>query len=156
MYQFLLGEKSIAFYGGHEFSGFTQIVSKLKNGKFKINFRLDLALVKEKFQERIEYFLEKYILNKKYQKQFILQRNEILIIDNFRCLHGRTNIFDKSDKRHLRRIWIWDCLHNEEIQPLREMNNILYNSEISMYYSNYAPIGLNENLRSDLNRGLKT
>jgi len=80
------------------------------NNRIIMRFRYDEATyVMPNKAQALNTFYEEFIKNSKYKKNVSLQSGDVIIIDNYRMLHGReafTDGADSSEKRVLRRIWI--------------------------------------------------
>ena len=120
---------------------------------WRIRFRSDkMVYGSEQSVEALKRFIKNYTLNEKYYKYLSLKSGQILIIDNFRILHGR-EAFTESDnikKRSIRRIWI-----NEF--PTRNYFNILENVEEHRVFKNYNDYKIisNQFKNNTLNLGIK-
>ena len=85
---------------------FEQISAKTWRIRWRYDFTL---LVEQSAGDALKLFYSKYISNPKYQKRFYLQPGEILVVDNFRVIHGREAFKNRPEKpRLLRRVWIAD------------------------------------------------
>lgn len=73
------------------------------NGERKFYFSYWLVKEKDKQNPSLQHFQE--LLNNSEFVQLRLKPNDILIVDNHRIFHGRTEIIGSQD-RHLRRYWI--------------------------------------------------
>ncbi|PSB02098.1 TauD/TfdA family dioxygenase [Merismopedia glauca] len=82
------------------------IFSFNKNGELQIAFRCDQTAQITVKPEAVEVFVQikQFVENPAHQLRFKLEPHQILILDNTRMLHGRTE-FDESEPRFLNRLW---------------------------------------------------
>ncbi|MEQ8996223.1 MAG: TauD/TfdA family dioxygenase [Coleofasciculus sp. B1-GNL1-01] len=84
----------------------TRAVFEYKNGRVQMAFRSDHAariLVKPQ-AVKLFNLIKDFISNPQHQTILKLKRNQILILDNTKVLHGRTS-FKRTEKRKINRIW---------------------------------------------------
>ena len=87
------------------------VYERLSAHRFRIRFRSDEALyVSPSAYEAVQYLYDYYIHNPAYQQPIDLEAGQILILDNFRVLHGREGfeVDDGEKERFFRRTWILD------------------------------------------------
>ena len=80
------------------------IVAPIIDNNYQFRYRNEIIDTKSCIPDEISAinFFQKMIDDGKLTKKFFLHRGEILLLDNKRFLHARTDIFDK--KRHLKRV----------------------------------------------------
>lgn len=101
------------------------IFRRMANRRYAVRFSYDRDfIVHPQMQKVYERFNNQYINNATFSSDHNLKKNQILIIDNQRMLHGRTTVMGQ---RHLRRLWICDPMHTH--QMVAPPGNIYYESE---------------------------
>ena len=111
----------------------SSVFEPISSETWRIRWRYDFTtLVEESAGDAIKLFHSKYISNPKYQKRFSLQPGEILIVDNFRVLHGRDAFKNRPEKpRLLYSTWIADT-EKVFINPLAQVKH-------QQVYEQYEP-----------------
>jgi len=107
----LLIPGNVSFCRDDHLAMHVSIFEQVSINRFRIRMRSDEALfVKTNAVTAVRQFIEKYIANPVYQQHIQLQAGEILILDNFRSLHGRDSFSSSNNgqKRLFRRTWIFD------------------------------------------------
>lgn len=102
----------------------SSVFERISSETWRIRWRYDFTiLVEDSAGDAIKLFHSKYISNPKYQKRFYLQPGEILIVDNFRLLHGRDAFKNHPEKpRLLQSAWIADT-EKVFINPLAQLKH---------------------------------
>lgn len=82
------------------------------SGRYRIRFRFDFTTYAPEWAiPSLERFVSKYYSNPIYRTYISLRENQILVLDNFRMLHGRPSfppVNGHGSRRFLRRLWISD------------------------------------------------
>ena len=107
------------FFGGDQVALDFPLFERLAVDRYRIRFRLDLALAKSENAASIRFLIDKFFLSPRFQTRRHLESNEIIVVDNSRIVHGRDGISLEGTEgaRLLRRAWIWDE-HNAEVEAL--------------------------------------
>lgn len=101
------------------------VFSELANQNFMFRFRAGPRIAQaysdnsSQIVADFQAFCSNYAFNPAYELRFMLSEGHILVVDNFRMLHGRTP-FDTGGgqkHRHLTRVWIADHLHRNRLNP---------------------------------------
>jgi hypothetical protein len=95
------------------------VFQTLRDGTMMLRFRYDgTAYVADWAQEAFHALQNDYFANPRYRSSFTLSPGQILVVDNYRMLHGR-DAFSSSTSgkvRSMRRIWLahdrLEVLHN--------------------------------------------
>lgn len=86
------------------------VYERLTANRWRVRFRCDEMLYPSDWaNEAIQHLHTHYLSNESYQKRIDLQEGQILLLDNFRVLHGREafSVAGEQD-RFLRRTWVHD------------------------------------------------
>lgn len=101
------------------------------SGRFSIRFSYDQDLYAPSWAKHdLNLFNQKYILDPTFVKTFPLSSRQILVIDNHRHLHGRTEV---KGERLFRRIWVQDEACSSHLFSLQQDNVPYYGSTINMF-----------------------
>jgi alpha-ketoglutarate-dependent taurine dioxygenase len=86
------------------------IYERLSADRWRIRFRCDETLYfPESTASAVQHFYKHYITKDKYQQQIKLEEGQILLVDNFRVLHGRESFSSSAEhNRFFRRTWVQD------------------------------------------------
>ncbi len=85
------------------------VFEALDDGTIMLRFRYDAAAyVAEWAVDAFHLLQQRYFSNPRYQAEFKLTSRQVLLIDNYRMLHGRAAFSngDSGRTRSLRRIWV--------------------------------------------------
>jgi hypothetical protein len=85
------------------------VFEELDDGTIMLRFRYDAAAYLADWAvEAFHSLQENYFANPKYQSRLNLAKGQIIVIDNYRMLHGRDSFSNGSagQERKLRRIWL--------------------------------------------------
>jgi len=85
------------------------VFEELNDGAIMLRFRYDAAAyVADWAIEAFHGLQQNYFANAKYQSRLDLMKGQIIVIDNYRMLHGRDSFSngDAGQERKLRRIWL--------------------------------------------------
>ncbi len=85
------------------------VFETLQDGTTMLRFRYDsAAYVADWALDAFHAVQKEYFANPRYQRQLKLTRGQVLLIDNYRMLHGRDAFSAKpaEEKRSLRRLWL--------------------------------------------------
>lgn len=138
--------------------------------RLRVRFRNDDALFYPLWAQEAIQHLQTYVMNEKYRKRIELKEGQILILDNFRILHGRdtfdTESAESSEQSRLfRRAWVhyeneYNILVNFSSKPshCRAFDRYVPYSVMESSPSNITPhsgigIGLPNHLRMAMNSG---
>jgi hypothetical protein len=116
------------------------LFKKVGKSAFAVRFRSDeMTYVQHWAFPSISHLQKNYLRNEKYTVRLRLERNQILIVDNTRMLHGREDIPASPEnlKRHLRRAWIAD--DNRSI--LLNFTDRAYSHRAFQGYEQYGTVG---------------
>lgn len=98
------------------------VFSTLSNANICIRFREDYILQEtfcshvEACEDAMHYLMDECLTHDDCRLEFMLDVGDILIVDNFRMLHGRSNFaVVKGHHRHLRRAWVLDEYHLQRL-----------------------------------------
>ncbi len=121
------------------------VFTQLPSGNFAIRFSYDQDLyIPIQALENIVLFNNNYVLNPAFTTSFSLAEKQILVLDNYRCLHGRTAV---KGERLFRRIWVCDEDLVVRMHRPPEAETVAYytsskgSQEALERYQDYAPIG---------------
>ena len=85
------------------------VFEELEDGTVMLRFRYDAAAyVADWANDAFHCLQQDYFANPKYQDRFSLAKGQVIIIDNYRMLHGRDSFTNGSSgqERKLRRVWL--------------------------------------------------
>lgn len=97
------------------------VYERLSAERWRIRFRSDEALYSAEWAVMaIQHLYDHYLTNDKYQQKIVLEEGQILVVDNFRMLHGR-EAFSTTEKlnRFFRRTWVQDNSHTRVLYNFR-------------------------------------
>lgn len=127
------------------------VFAKLPSGNLALRFSYDQDLyIPIQSLENIVLFNNNYVLNPAFTSSFSLKEKQILVLDNYRCLHGRTAV---KGERLFRRIWVCDEEIVVRMHRPSEAETVAYytsskgSQEALERYQDYAPI-------DDANKGV--
>lgn len=111
-------------------------------GKCRIRYRYDEKMLCSDWSlDAVRFFHKNYISNPKYQIIVPLKERQILVLDNFRVLHGRRPFTVKGDDplavRKLHRLWIFD---DDDIALTPVDGEIIESRRCMDPFFNYRPI----------------
>lgn len=106
----LMRKGSISICRDEQMAMNQSIFERITLDKWRIRFRSDRMSFSPPWAiEGVKEFVKDYVLNTKFHNQIKLKTNQVLLIDNFRMLHGRLPFeLINAENRHLRRVWIFD------------------------------------------------
>ena len=86
------------------------VYERLSVDRWRLRFRCDETVyLSEWAYDAIQHLHDYYLSSAQYQQHFDLQEGQILLLDNFRVLHGREAFsLDAEHNRFFRRAWIQD------------------------------------------------
>lgn len=85
------------------------VFEELNDGTIMLRFRYDAAAyVADWAIEAFHGLQQNYFANAKYQSRLDLMKGQIIVIDNYRMLHGRDSFSNGNvgEERKLRRVWL--------------------------------------------------
>ena len=85
------------------------VFEELADGTVMMRFRYDsAAYVADWAVEAFHNLQQNYFANPKYQDRLTLQAGQVIVIDNYRMLHGRDSFSNGAagQERRLRRVWL--------------------------------------------------
>ncbi|MGE5203762.1 MAG: TauD/TfdA family dioxygenase [Acidobacteriota bacterium] len=85
------------------------VFEELQDGTIMLRFRYDAAAYVADWAVEAFHDLQKnYFANPKYQGRLTLKQGQVIVIDNYRMLHGRDSFSNgqSGQERRLRRIWL--------------------------------------------------
>ncbi|MCW1967732.1 MAG: TauD/TfdA family dioxygenase [Anaerolineae bacterium] len=133
------------------------VYRKLSNGNFGVRFRFDQAVYCPTWSfESMKSVHKNYHHNEKFRQYVPLRQKEILIVDNWRVLHGREKIFGMN--RRFRRMWVSANPHemlNAENRPRmhRAINHLAAYCDVPTMFTNLfvdIKFGIKLNLSNQL------
>ncbi|NET04268.1 MAG: TauD/TfdA family dioxygenase [Symploca sp. SIO2B6] len=105
--------RTISHCAEKHFSSYSPLFEQLSEGRWRVRLRTDLMYIEPWAYSSVKHVIENYLHNPKVRKLHLLKEGQILIVDNYRMLHGRNEItFDVDDinkSRLLHKAWIWDA-----------------------------------------------
>lgn len=105
--------RSVSHCAGVHFSTYSPLFEKLSDEQWRVRLRTDLMYIEPWAYASVKYVVENYLFNPKVRKLHFLAEGQILIIDNYRMLHGRdaiiTDSADLNQSRLFNKAWIWDA-----------------------------------------------
>lgn len=131
----------VSFYRDDQMAVDVAVFEWMAARRLRVRFRSDDALLYPTWAEpAIQELYHNYLMNEKYQKRIDLKEGQILILDNFRVLHGRESFEDTSSAstRYFRRSWI----HYENAAAM--MTNFLKLNRQCRAFERYAYYGVIE------------
>jgi hypothetical protein len=107
------------------------VLKKMHSGRFSLRFSYDQDLYAPTWAKKsLDFFNKHYVSNPAFATFLSLSAKQILILDNHRYLHGRTEI---NGERLFRRIWVQD-------ESLSTTMHLLQKKNVPYYTSNKNPI----------------
>lgn len=105
----LFSSGCIAFFRDDLFSLDPPVFQIVSSSELRIRFRFDSQIYTPAWSRDAVLILhECYHMNPKYILNVSLMSGQVLIMDNFRVLHGRTAFTDEKSLRRTRKAWIFD------------------------------------------------
>ena len=98
------------------------VFEQLDDGTVMLRFRYDsTAYLADWAVDAFHSLQQNYFMNPKYQIRFTLAKGQIIVIDNYRMLHGRDSFSNGNpgQERKLRRVW----LAHDRLSVLRNAAN---------------------------------
>jgi Taurine catabolism dioxygenase TauD, TfdA family len=121
----LLSPGCVSFCRDDQMALDVAVYERLSPDRWRVRFRCDEALyVSDWANSAVQFFYHRYILNQSYQRRIHLTEGQILVVDNFRVLHGRDSFGaqDEASDRYFRRVWVLDESDTSWLVNFQEQN----------------------------------
>lgn len=106
----LLSQGCVSFCRDDHMALDSPVYERLSADRWRVRFRCDATLYAAEWAyEAIQHLYHHYLANHKYRQMIDLQEGQILLLDNFRVLHGREAFTGTEEhNRFFRRVWVCD------------------------------------------------
>jgi alpha-ketoglutarate-dependent taurine dioxygenase len=103
--------RTVSYCAGQDFSTYSPLFEKLPSSRWQVRFRSDLMYIEPWAYNSVKHVVQNYLFNPKFRKLHYLSEGQILIMDNYRVLHGRGEIISENFEQSqlLNQTWIWDA-----------------------------------------------
>lgn len=144
--------RTVSICANRHFSTHCPIFEKISEEKWRLRFRSDLMYIDPAAYSSVKYLVDNYFLNPKFRKHHLLTKGQIIVLDNFRVLHGRDEIISNrvDGVRLLNKTWIF----NNEIEPLSPFKDSLPDSKTFDAYNVHIPLDIKSKKLRDLKTGI--
>jgi hypothetical protein len=115
------------------------VFRELPSGNYSVRFSYDKDLhVPSWAKNDVNLFNQHYVLNPLFATFLLLKEKEILIMDNYRLLHGRTEV---KGERLFRRVWVQDESLSTPMETLQDeaVPHFGSQSSLAQAMSQYQP-----------------
>jgi alpha-ketoglutarate-dependent taurine dioxygenase len=101
------------------------VYERLSVERWRIRFRCDEALYPAEWATiAVQHLYDHYLTNDQYQQKIVLEEGQILVVDNFRVLHGREAFsVTLGQSRLFRRTWVQDDSNTQILHNFRHSSH---------------------------------
>jgi hypothetical protein len=103
--------RTVSYCAARHFSTYSPLFQQLSDERWRVRFRADVMYIEPWAYASVKHVIENYLFNPKFRKLYRLTEGQMLIMDNYRVLHGRDAISSENinQTRLLNKVWIWDA-----------------------------------------------